>query len=476
MTHLKAPVMNTDKEVNGAGIVAGMSKENKQTTPTRSFNYGWVVALAGFFIHLCLGTMYCWGSLTPYITSYLRKFDPSVQYKDTIIVFMLTPAAQALAMPVGGMIEKKVGPCYTALLGSSVMCVGVILSAWATTTFQLLILYCLVFGLGMGTAYMAPIVCGMKWMPKRKGIVSGIVVAGFGLGGAFFNVLGAYICNPENKQPTPYFEDDVADRVPTMFIVLGCIYAAMTTIGAFLLKNPTEEDLIALGVNGIVVSKYGSRANSKYGSDLENHEPQEHFAKDIDLVGFLCDLRGWLLWGMMMMTTMAGVLVIGTYKTYGNEHSLSDFHLTIIGAICLAFNGGGRLMWGFLADLIGYKNCMMVCFSIQAIVIWCLVPSVHSPFLYCVVVCATVVCYGANFPLYPTATAEIFGTKYVGSNYGVVFSGFACAGILLKLGLGSSFLRFETLVMMTGITSAVAAIAVLVLTSESLNKRMAKKV
>jgi len=53
----------------------------------------------------------------------------------------------------------------------------------------------------------------------QTGVISGIVVAGFGLGGAFFNVLGAYICNPVNKQPDPFFDEDVADRVPLMFMV-----------------------------------------------------------------------------------------------------------------------------------------------------------------------------------------------------------------------------------------------------------------
>eukprot|EP00466_Bigelowiella_natans_P018032 jgi/Bigna1/89181/estExt_fgenesh1_pg.C_450022 len=407
---------------------------------------------------------YCWGALTPYITSYLRKFDPTLQYSDTIIVFMLTPAAQAMAMPVSGMIEKKIGPRITALIGGVIFAAGVAFSAYATTIRQLLITYAFTFGVGMGIVYMNPITCGMKWLPDRKGVISGIVVAGFGLGGAFFNVLGAYICNPENKQPDPFFDEDVADRVPLMFMVLGAAYFVMITLSALLLRDPTEEELQLL------------HASESKSQDLEERtpikpKPHPSLSKDVDLAGFLCDGRGYLLWAMMTATTMAGILVIGTYKTYGNQHGFTDRTLTIIGSITLVVNGAGRLFYGALADTIGFKMSMVACFSLQALMVLFFVPSTISPILYCLVVCGTIANYGANFPLYPTATAEIFGTKYVGQNYGVVFSGFAAAGILLKLGLSAGFLSYETLILLTSFGSGIGAIGAYSLTSPWWDKK-----
>jgi len=82
---------------------------------------------------------------------------------------MLTPAAQAMAMPVSGMIEKKIGPRITALIGGVIFAAGVAFSAYATTIRQLLITYAFTFGVGMGIVYMNPITCGMKWLPDRKG-------------------------------------------------------------------------------------------------------------------------------------------------------------------------------------------------------------------------------------------------------------------------------------------------------------------
>eukprot|EP00954_Amorphochlora_amoebiformis_P026110 1377211-Amorphochlora_amoeboformis.AAC.3 len=133
--------------------------------------------------------LYCWGALTPYITSYLRKYDPSLTYRDTVIVFLLCPAAQTIGMPIGGAIERRYGPRVTALVGVWFMSFGVFISYYATSLLQLVSTYGFMYGIGMGIAYMNPIQCGMRWMPKRKGIISGIVVTGFGLGGAMFNVI-----------------------------------------------------------------------------------------------------------------------------------------------------------------------------------------------------------------------------------------------------------------------------------------------
>mmetsp|Transcript_31325 Transcript_31325/g.55051 ORF Transcript_31325/g.55051 Transcript_31325/m.55051 type:complete len:439 (+) Transcript_31325:51-1367(+) len=416
-----------------------------------SFNYGWVVAMAGFFMHLCLGTMYCWGTFTPYITSYLRKYNPALDYNDTIIVFLITPLAQAIGMPIGGMIENKVGPRMTALIGSWMMAFGVFVSCYTTTVFQLTMTYGITYGIGMGIAYMVPIACGYKWMPKRKGIISGIVVTGFGCGGALFNIIGAGICNPDNLAPSPYFGNSVADQVPRMFMTLGCIYVVATTLGALLLADPSPEDLAAL------------KAGEEPAGEAAPIVPKEHPSTDVDLLGVLQNPKGYLLWAMMGASTSSGVLVVGTYKMLGASAGLNDQLLTIVGSLSLVFNGLGRLFYGGLSDNIGYKSTMIIVFFFQACLGALFISSAVNQYVYSACVCAMVMNYGANFPLFPTVTAELFGTKHVASNYGFVFSGFATAGIMLKFALKSS-LGFPTVVMATAIASACAGGGIFVLT------------
>uniref|UniRef100_A0A7S2X974 Major facilitator superfamily (MFS) profile domain-containing protein n=1 Tax=Lotharella oceanica TaxID=641309 RepID=A0A7S2X974_9EUKA len=420
--------------------------EAKGQVKTASLNYGWVVACAGFFMHLCLGTMYCWGAFTPYITSYLRKYNPHLTYNDTIIVFMLIPAAQTVGMPIGGTLMTKIGPRYTALIGCWIMAFGVFVSAFATTVFQTTLTYGIIYGLGMGMAYMCPIACGFKWLPTYKGLLSGIVVTGFGLGGAIFNIIGAAICNPGNKAANPYFGDDVADNVPRLYMTLGCIYAACTSIGALLLRDPTAEDLREL------------RIAAPQKDEEKPLVPQERPGVEVAPVDFLKDVRSYMLWVMMTLSTSSGVLVVSTYKTFGAIHGFSDQFLTIIGSLCLVFNGFGRLLYGYLNDKIGFQKTMMVCFFSQACIALVFVGSTAASFLYTIVVCSMILNYGANFPLYPTVTAEIFGKRHVAANYGIVFSGFAAAGILLKLALSAPSISFGTVVFGTAVASGLAGV------------------
>jgi len=76
--------------------------------------YGWVVIAGGFLMHLALGTIYCWGNLTTYVTSYLRRYDPSVTLDKTLLVFALASCGMAATMYLGGIIERRIGPRLTA--------------------------------------------------------------------------------------------------------------------------------------------------------------------------------------------------------------------------------------------------------------------------------------------------------------------------------------------------------------------------
>mmetsp|Transcript_6962 Transcript_6962/g.17073 ORF Transcript_6962/g.17073 Transcript_6962/m.17073 type:complete len:438 (-) Transcript_6962:242-1555(-) len=419
-------------------------------------NYGWVVSFAGFFMHLCLGTMYCWGTFTPYITSYLRKYDSSLGYSDTIICFLISPLAQAIGMPIGGLIERRLGPRITSLIGSLIMSFGVFISAYMTTVSSLMFTYGILYGIGMGIAYMCPIKCGMRWMPDRKGVVSGIVVTGFGLGGAAFNIIGAWICNPNNVQGTPFYGNDVARNVPKMFMVLGTIYAICTCIGALLLRDPTSEEARALA------------ASNGHTADEEKPilQPSDHpkATDGVDLLGLLRDPRGYLLWAMMMCSTSSGVLVVGTYKSFGASAGMSDALLTMIGSLSLCFNGAGRLAYGALMDSIGYSKAMMICFFSQAVIASFFVSTTFDGLVYTACVCAMIANYGANFPMFPTVTATLFGTDFVAQNYGFVFLGFAAGSLLLKACLSSTLMSYSMVVYVTAVASAVAGFGVLALT------------
>ena len=98
----------------------------------------------------------------------------------------------------------------------------------------------LLFGAGIGIAYSAPIVCGWRWFPRRKGVVVGCVVAGFGAGAAIFDQFQTKFVNPDGLSCQYGCPDEVTDRVPSLMRTLGVIYACMQLVGCMFLRNPPK--------------------------------------------------------------------------------------------------------------------------------------------------------------------------------------------------------------------------------------------
>jgi MFS family permease len=80
------------------------------------------------------------------------------------------------------------------------LALSVYLASYATNLLTFVMTYSILFGLGVGTAYTAPMVAGWNWFPEKKGLVSGAVLFGFGSGGFFFNLIGTSLVNPNKLQ------------------------------------------------------------------------------------------------------------------------------------------------------------------------------------------------------------------------------------------------------------------------------------
>ena len=211
-----------------------------------------LVIAGGFLVHLSLGTIYTFGNVAPYIVSYIhnQSHPGNLRQETTTWIFASSLMGQGGAMFLGGWMVKRIGPRWTTLFGGWFMSLGVCLSFFTIKiSFELLLLtYGLIVGVGIGIAYIGPLSSAMNWMPKWKGFVNGVVLAGFGLGALIFNSVQTTFVNPYNlgtvkdENGEKYFTDpELLDRVPLLFLVLGGTYAVMQLVGSLLLTNPPED-------------------------------------------------------------------------------------------------------------------------------------------------------------------------------------------------------------------------------------------
>ena len=308
---------------------------------------GTACILGGALAHFTFGSVYCWANFNSYAPSHLRSD----------FVFPLTVVAQCLTMPFGPVIARKLGARVAVVVGCWMMAFGVYLASYAKDVSVFIFCYSIMFGCGVGIAYAAPMIAGWSWMPSSKGLVSGAILTGFGLGGFFFNIIGSSIVNPLGKDPfNGKFPPEIYVQFPFMLRRLARIYACISLFGAFLITEPVPKVAV------LSVDEEDGNDKDKEKRDLS-----------IEILGVsvkeaLKTSQFWLMWLMIITSASAGLNVASMYKQFAaiSPELKGDAYQALTGGMGALFNGFGRLFWGSICDKIGFKTSFTILTLAQA--------------------------------------------------------------------------------------------------------------
>lgn len=188
---------------------------------------GILAIIGGTVIHLMLGNIYLWGNISGYVVAYFHKLGDQHANKDNaVFVIPLSFVGQTLFNPVGAYLQKRMNPKIILSLGSSIVILSVYLSSYTKSWDAFLIIYAVIFPIGIGICYYTPLMCGWEHLPSKKGAVSGLVIGGFGFGAFIFGFISTAIANPDNLKKVKedpsctgddcesYFPEEVSDKVP----------------------------------------------------------------------------------------------------------------------------------------------------------------------------------------------------------------------------------------------------------------------
>lgn len=470
---------------------------------------GWRSTIGGLCIHLVLGTLYLWGIITLPITSYLRKFDPTITYNDTIMIYGIQLGTQGATYIVGGLIAKQIGCRRTCMLGGYVLVLGCFLSSLCTSLYQFYITYGIMFGIGLGFNYTPPIGNAATWMPARKGIITGLIVAGFGGGAFIFSFIANEVIfwgssreDSRNALVGGYYQPNspAVDNVPTMFCVLGLCYFLLISFGIFLIVEaplvgsdtahmrsiyPSQVESGGEGpyqlsdtakVHALEITSGDSRTAVRYEKVLRDDEDvpasgsQITPAKDSSsllirppsVVGPITEVGpmemiksalGWHVASCFVTTTAGGMYVLGTYKTFGVQAlgGSSETFLSTVGAVSALFNAGGRVAWGALGDRIGPIEALMLMSSMFSLILltYPLAPALGQN-AFAVWTFFIFGCEGGNFALYMPVVIQLFGIANSSANYAVVSTIYAAASVLNIAYLSTQKVGFEVAIRSMG--------------------------
>jgi len=367
--------------------------------------------VGGVLVHLCLGTIYCFGNFMSYMPKDMLYFKGAAAEGNphALLVLPVTMLFQCMGLPIGALLQKHLPPRVVALIGSWVMVTGVYLSSYATDLNTFMVFYSMIFGLGIGSAYTAAWVEGWKWFPRRRGLVSGAVLTGFGAGGFFFNRIGTKLANPNNLNAIDgTFPMEVYSNWGYMLRSLAVIYGTMTAIGAFLIRPPPKS-YVTLNSQGL--KSAGTRSLTV---------PQAIRTKQF-----------WLIWACIFTSVCGGLNVSANYKYLGAaaENLNDDAYLSLVGGLGALANGAGRLFWGTMADSYGFKAPVLSMTAMQAVLFPLYKISTNSRPTFLVATMLAYFCLGGNFSIFAGLMPKTFGPENGAAIYSVMYTAFGSTAI-----------------------------------------------
>ena len=365
----------------------------------------WFVVLGAILIQLCLGAIYAWSVFTPALK------DAGWTKMETQIVFAVGLAMFAVVMVWAGKKLAVWGPRKLTMLSGLVLGAGYALAGLAggTDFWTLLMLIGVVGGAGIGIGYVVPIAVGMRWFPDKKGMITGLAVAGFGFGAmGWVKLAGSWGHLIANL------------GLSATFVIYGIAFAALVVTGGLFMKFPPE------------------------GWLPEGYEPPKTETTDnaemsgIYGIGLLKTYQFKLIFLTFVFSAGAGLMSIGLMKLYpmealqGAGYSAAEASAISGTAMAVFFslaNGIGRIAWGMMSDLMGRKAAIIIMTATQGLCVIAFPTMAQNELVLYVGAAFIGFNFGGNFALFPTITADIFGAKNVGRNYPFVFLAYGAGGI-----------------------------------------------
>jgi MFS transporter, OFA family, oxalate/formate antiporter len=381
----------------------------------------WIVTFAGTAINLCLGILYAWSVWGAKLTvpklpdgkfneamvgqamtgvdagwTYLSNAQVATPFSLCVVMF-------ALLMIPGGRIQDRYGPKVGATLGGLFLAAGCIIAGLMKSYTGLIIGFGIMGGIGMGIGYAAPTPAALKWFgPHKRGLIAGLVVGGYGGAALYIAPLAKWL---------------IAEYGLTgSFVILGIVFAIVVIIAGQLLAWPPA---------GYVPPAPPAKATAGKPALTIVDWPAGDMVKT------------WQYYALVLLfigSTQSGLLIIAFAAPLATPLlGPAAWALVSFGGLINAF---GRVGTGMYSDKIGRANAFTLNCAVSALCLF-LMPTIiasKSVFLLFLAVGIAYWQYGGGLALLPSFTADFFGPKNLGFNYGLVFIGWGLGFFMARLG------------------------------------------
>lgn len=357
----------------------------------------WQVLAAATGISFLAGLLYIWSVIAGGL---VQQFGWTS--KQASLPYTVATVSMVLAMAVFGRVQDKKGPRVTGMLSGILIGTGLILSGLVTDPMLMVITFGVVTGTGIGISSISTTPPAVKWFPaERKGLVTGIVVAGIGIASVFYSPLAHTLIEKAGISVT--------------FLSIGIGALVLIVLLAQLLVNPPAG------------YRAGGTAAVTNAGEKATVTPISH-APDVSSHDMIRRADFWLLWAMFACSSVAGLMIIGHAANITRvQVGWNGGYLLVI--LLALFNASGRFLGGAVSDRVGKTTLLRVVFLVQALNMLMFARYGSVPLL-AVGVSVAGLCYGATFSIFPAAVMERFGVANFGGNYGLLMTAWGAGGVI----------------------------------------------
>lgn len=433
------------------------------------FKNRWAMFVPAFATHICLGAPYGWSAISAALSrEYGFVVSSSGDWALDLCTYPMSVmiAAGGISAAVFGKWTMKVGTRMAMVAGGTLYGSAFAITAAGVATHNLPMVYAgnLVAGIGYGCTYTPPIQALIEWFPDKRGMASGIVIAGFGSGALFFTPMMNTFIQQFSKLPDYLGKsiETVTEGGKLFAKVNGQLQEVVYATGADLAKLPYSDlaegfYVVGTGNTGVATGLFGMAAI--YGAAVvtsavlmkkpypgylpEGYTPPPVTAgsaagSNVNVTEVLKTPQFWFLFSTSTMLATGGMGLMSVAKPMISEVFTSSMPSLVTASFAssylLAMAGGnlaGRLGWAAVSDKIGRKATFNI-FTLGAVPIfaslpYCIEQVVMDPNgpmapIYLGVFCASTVTaisiMGGTFAVLPAYEADLYGPKYVQAIHG----------------------------------------------------------
>jgi len=354
--------------------------------------------VSGALIQLCIGIIYIWSIFKNPFVNYYSGFV-SEDYAQTCasLTYSLMLALFVLGIIAGGRMGDKKGPRPVVLAGGLLFFAGIFLSFLSSSfapqhPWLICIFYGCIAGFGVGAAYTSTISCAQKWFADRKGFATGIIVCAFGASTVIFTPLVNFLLAQLG--------------VPHTFLALSLIFLVIIMICVWNIQNPPAEYLKKIMPQALATT------------------PQKQYTPS----EVLRTRQYYLLLFCMILVNAAYFILNPLFKSLGEARGLTETAALAAVMVTGIASASGRLIAPWLSDKIGRKSVIVLLFCITIASVLLMI--IAQGYAYTVLIALIAFAFGGGAGTFPAVSADYYGTKNAGINYGLVMIGFAVSALL----------------------------------------------